>query len=987
MWLRAGVSVETGVMNNGSPGSLNGIDLEKFYRDMCSRGREALLSGDVEVSEYLDDLSQDKRLGLTFIVRPSADVAHAMEDIITRLDAAVPDLLFCYDRLRFHFTILSLIHARKGFHQNKLVVQAFEELIAANIDGFLPFDVEFRGICATRNSVIAKGFPVGNGLENLRNALRSKLKDVGLNSDTDHRYRIAGAHVTLCRFKQSAHSDKLVPLLDSLGETPLGRMRAMQAQLVCNDFYMTPGKVTTCALIPNPRCRVIHNVPDAFPGFVGREREIDDVMRALTAATANVVVLRAFGGMGKSELAKVTARNCADVRWPFRFICWVDLRSYAEISMRLTSIMDSIALAADRRSDVPSILDEEEKRLRTLATLKAQPSLVIFDNYEDLRKDEEEETKVAHFVASLPCGSSMEDGAGFVRVLVTTRELLSLSKYGIRDGIRELSLERLPFREADSFMTSLAVHDRDTGKELTREQRRMIYDTVQGVPKLITVAMDQLRAMGLAEWRDTLHGATWNALFAHAWNRLLSENMRCILMSLVHFAGEAKAEALRAVASLDRDAFWHELAYTSNGAWLMSTGTGYVAHPLAIPFYRRKLQENNPFSRCFRTESAGSFIKYFRALVEEASGRRDFDAMEQEIRNITAAARLADSLTKELPPEQAEDIRRDLIHLVESARDFLWVRGWWRDYEEMAQLAGKAAEELRELHYTGLFLCLDLGWLALRREDLKEAEERARRGMQLFRDLGEEENLATMTRHMGKLNLLRGLDQTYYEPGEQWEAWSEKALELYNESLEIRSSIKHRGINQDQAVADLKLDLGRLHWLDGQYHERVGWRKSDPARLDHAFSKYKLCYRLSREAIDACRIGVDRGLLGKAKAWGNCGNAARQMARLLAKRQDVQNAKPWMNRARAYYTKSLELARTILRRDEMAHAYWGLGEVHVLQAALARGAGQPQMGRSLLLVAERLVEESHRLYKALAGPRDVNSTARLLRDIQVDLGG
>lgn len=976
-------------MTDRSSAPFGGHDLQGFYGDMCNRGRDALLQGKIKVSEYLDDLGQDKRLGLTLIVRPSADVVRTMEKIIGRLHAAVPGRLFCYDRLRFHFTILSLLDAREGFEPDERVVQAFEEQIAAVIGEFLPFDVEFRGVCATPNSIIAKGFPVGDRLEDLRNALRSRLKAVGLGGEIDRRYRIGGAHVTLSRFRQNGQFGKLVALLDSLQEEPLGRTRATHAQLVCNDFYMTPGKVRTFTLIPNPSGRVTHDVPDVVSDFVGRDKEIDDVLRALTSSEGDIVVISGFGGIGKSELAKMAARSCGDVGWPFRFICWIDLRSYADASVRLMSILDRIALAANRRSDVPSMLDEDEKKRHVMATLKAQPSLVIFDNYEDLRRDEKEEQSVADFVASLPRGLAVDDNTGFVRILVTTRELLSLPE----SSSKVLELEKLSFPHADKLMGSRAWHGPGGGKQLNAAQRQIVWEAVGGVPKLIVLAMAQLKNMTFSDWVAVVDGPAGeaadeiaDALYKHSWADLLSEEMKRILMALAHFAGEATPGALRTVAGLNRDAFWHELAYTSDGAYLTSTRTGYVAHPLAMQFYRRQLLGEATSS--FWAESARRFIGYFCALARKAGRQRDFDAMERELRNTVTAARLADSLAKVVASDQAKEVRWDLIRLVESAADFLWVRGWWLDYEEMAGLAVEAAEELGESHYVARFLCLDLGWLALRKEELDLAEERIRRGLRLFAQLRDEGNLAMMTRHLGKLALLRGLDKRYYEPGNEWEKWFKQALRLYNESLQLRLSLDRSGNGQDEAIADLKLDLGRLYWLDGQHDERKDRRRHNEARLQEAIRKYALSYQISKEAITIYRaLSSDRRVRGTAKAWGNCGNAARQMAELLLDRERVDDAKDWMKRAREHYAKSLDLAQTILRRDEIAHAYWGLGEVNVLEAALERDAAQSQRARSLLLMAKRFVEEAHELYRTLAGPRDVNATARLLEHIRAELRG
>ncbi|MCA9286277.1 MAG: protein kinase [Phycisphaerales bacterium] len=76
--------------------------------------------------------------------------------------------------------------------------------------------------------------------------------------------------------------------------------------------------------------RRLHNLSSRLTRFVGREREIDNALRALVQGRA--VIVQGLPGMGKSTLVREVAQRIVDAvdrRGP-RTICWVDLSVLAE---------------------------------------------------------------------------------------------------------------------------------------------------------------------------------------------------------------------------------------------------------------------------------------------------------------------------------------------------------------------------------------------------------------------------------------------------------------------------------------------------------------------------------------------------------------------------------------------------------------------------------------------------------------------------------
>lgn len=216
--------------------------LPSFYHNLCKDGYDALRERTVQTDRFLDDLDRDLRRGLTLIVRPSYQVTRQLVAINERLRALAPRH-FYYDALRFHFTIISLITACEAFDLDRIPLELYERTIREVLIAFPPFVVEFIGVGPTRNSVIAKGFPMGGISEAIRDALRDRLRAAGLGRGVDERYRSRGAHITLGRLKVVEDFSPMIACLEELCSARLGRMRVQQAQLVVNDFYMSPDKV------------------------------------------------------------------------------------------------------------------------------------------------------------------------------------------------------------------------------------------------------------------------------------------------------------------------------------------------------------------------------------------------------------------------------------------------------------------------------------------------------------------------------------------------------------------------------------------------------------------------------------------------------------------------------------------------------------------------------------------------------------------------
>jgi hypothetical protein len=941
-------------------------EAKKVYGKLSKEGNARLSRGDVEISPYLQDLDRDSRRGLTLIARPSPQIAEVFTSITGQLKKACPGL-FVYDVSRFHFTLLSLITAVESFQAAAVPTDQYDYAIRDALRGALPFSVEFTGICATPNSIIAKGYPADSGLGAIREALRAGLRAIGLGRGVDERYPSLVAHVVLARFARSEDFSQLRCLLRVLRQTPLGRMTAHQCQLVVNDFYMSADKARVLVEFPDGP---VHNVPARPSRFIGRQAECEHMTSALALSAIPLILESGFGGIGKSTLAAEVARRCVALsRGHFEFVVWVDLRQY-DTSHRITldHVLNTIATAIDPKTGIPAATEIEEKKHLVTKLLAGHRSLLVLDNYESVLASIEEDGGIARFIKDLlfePAGGTC------TRVLVTTR-VTSQGLRGLRGQVRtdDMELQKLPRQDSIEFMKGLAAQGPAL---LSEEQYAEVWSLLYGLPKYMQVAIDQLAAIPFEEWKkmigtvpdeSELHrDRFFGDLFAISWTQVLSGDAKRLLMAMTYFVGNATFEALAAVTHLDGHRF-HRALLEASSAYLERVGSNrYSMHRLTHTVCRALVRQANNAE--FHRAAARRFVAYFLDFAERAQGEAEAEVMQQELRNIVAAVQLGSELAE----------WSLVVRFRPALSAFLRIRGYWAEEKQIMETVCTAATAL--VDFASLARCLvdDLAWLYLRLEDLPMAERHAQEGRKRFEDLGDRAGIAQALRHLGKAALLRGeYDATC--DGRTAQGHFDEAERYYSDSLRLRESLDLEDGGQREKIADMKLDFGRLYWLRGRKYEFAA-RESSPADsglLTRALQLYAAACEISREAVETfTALGSIRGI---AKGLGNIGNAVKEHARYCARSGAGDEAIDLMRVARQYYEDSLKQARVIQRKDEIAHACWGLAETLEF---LSSEPGLPPDGvRRILQEALAYAEESHDLYSSLAGPFDQRTTKDLV---------
>jgi tetratricopeptide (TPR) repeat protein len=713
---------------------------------------------------------------------------------------------------------------------------------------------------------------------------------------------------------------------------------------------------------------VRHNLDREPPYFFGRDKLLEGLIQELLSLN-QVIILRGFGGIGKSTLAKKIAYHCLG-KGLFGMIAWVDVRRYRETQrIDLNTVLDVIARVYDPRTAIAQIGDLQQKSDEVIRMLSQHAALLVFDNFESIVHSNEE-LAICDFIDRLPMAlSGLAHNTSIVRVIITTRQLSeNLARLQPRIHIiQELSFQdtkKLVDRKIEDLSLSLRL-----GDQYTR-----FYEITCGIPKLTEFAVGQLRYLPFDEiqehfaFRPPSEGSDdiYDYLFRRTWEEILSEEQKLILMGMTFFVEHAPRDAIAATAGINTKAFGRFLKDLCDMSLLdvsyHDEDMIYKAHPLTQRMCEAQISSDPDFAEA----AARRFIEYYLQYSKRYY-RSDQLLMEREVRNIIAAVELAEKLAE----------WDTLTSFRDSLNYFLWLAGYWPERIDANKSILNACRQSGSKSLEAKVLVEDIGFTYLRFEDIETAEQYVSEGLEIYQKLDDKRGVALATRHLGKSALLKG-EYELLEPGHSWEDYFRASSELYSRSLSLREEISQSDPAEGIAIADLELDFGRLYWLWGRKCERDGRRDNKPESLRQALELYDRSISASERGKALFQEhGNYRGL---SKALGNLGNVVKQRGLFYTHEGRKDEAASMFDQARSFYAESLKIAQTIHKIDEIAHAKWGLAEIYELYSDLQDG------DRQTLASALELAMDSHKLYSQMATPADKQVTGELVDRIRGKLG-
>ncbi|AYA37276.1 mutarotase [Hymenobacter oligotrophus] len=212
------------------------MTLADHYAAMWQEALPKLASNSLATDPLLDD-PNDHRLGLTLVIRPTAEVKHRMAEFVEQLRRLEPEQYY-YPPSDMHVTLLTLISCYEGFALSQINPSAYKQLLASVLPVAQPFTINFAGITASAATVMVQGFPRSAALQELRGNLRTAFRASALPQTIDKRYVLQTAHSTVARFRAPLREPlRFVELLQQYRQHAFGTMQVQHAELVCNDWY------------------------------------------------------------------------------------------------------------------------------------------------------------------------------------------------------------------------------------------------------------------------------------------------------------------------------------------------------------------------------------------------------------------------------------------------------------------------------------------------------------------------------------------------------------------------------------------------------------------------------------------------------------------------------------------------------------------------------------------------------------------------------
>ena len=211
-------------------------EAQRIYDQLWSKTSTALESGGLRVDPLLRGKAGDPRRGATLVARPNAAVRKRVETFLREAAVICPGQHF-YQPAELHMTVLSVIPGSESWREEIHRLPACRAVLDEVLKKCRAFSVTFRGVTVSPEAVLVQGFPQNDNLTQIRNELRSALRERGVGENLDRRYKIAAAHMTVMRFSHlQADWKRLLDFLQAHRETDFGETHFQSLRLIWNDW-------------------------------------------------------------------------------------------------------------------------------------------------------------------------------------------------------------------------------------------------------------------------------------------------------------------------------------------------------------------------------------------------------------------------------------------------------------------------------------------------------------------------------------------------------------------------------------------------------------------------------------------------------------------------------------------------------------------------------------------------------------------------------
>lgn len=613
------------------------------------------------------------------------------------------------------------------------------------------------------------------------------------------------------------------------------------------------------------------NLPAPATPLIGREAELETLVRLLDDPQCRLLTLLGPGGIGKTRLALEAA--CAV--WD-RFghgVFFVPLEATASAEFMAPAIAQAIGV---------NFAGSAEPRQQLVNVLRHKQALLFLDNME-------------HLLHGVDLLAEILEQAPEVKLLVTSRERLQLrGEWGFdvqglptpaeeqAQGLENYSAVQLFLQRARRVCVDFEPSEEDN--------RNIVHicRLVEGMPLALEFAAAWASVLSCREIAGEIERGldilatslrdvperqrSMHAVFDHSWNLLSAEEQR-VLRQLSVFSGGFRREAARVVADADLVL----LSSLSAKSFLRHTSRGrFLIHDLVRQYAAGRLARNPDEEQATCERHATYYMDFVAGLEDDLKGARQHEAlmhMDDEAGNVRRAWRRA--------------VQRGDATNVRKAIRALWyfydIRGW---FQEAQAAFCWAADTLEQRVASGEDLEADVAilhayiraqqaWFGLRVGRFEEAEQLLEVSLAVLRAAGAHERLVDALQHAGALQRLMGnyvrsrdLYQEMYhyaaESGDSWNATiAEGDIGLAAQALgDNEEAYKHMAatVVSFRQLGDPRMLAVALHFLGG---------------ISRAMESYDEAGRSLRESLALSRSIGDRWI--ESMTLRELGNVAREL--------------------------------------------------------------------------------------------------------------
>ena len=511
--------------------------------------------------------------------------------------------------------------------------------------------------------------------------------------------------------------------------------------------------------------------------FIGRQREVSELVGLLRDPQCRLLTLVGAGGIGKTRLAIETASQLQEDFGDGVFL--VPLASVNSTDFIAPLIAEALGFPFQGASRV-------DLKTQVFNYLNEKQVLLLTDNLEHLLS-----------APGIELLSELLAEAPQVKLLVTSRESLGLQGEWIfevqglpvpentqADGIIQNTSMELFLQRARRAHVEFNVTPEDLPAILR------ICHLVDGMPLAIELAAAWVRTLTCTEIANEIEGSldflrisakdiparhrSMRAVFDHSW-KLLAEEEKQVLARLSIFRGGFTRQAAEQVA----EATLTIIATLLTKSLLRRNSAGrYDLHELIRQFAAEQLAENEKGEKTLQTRHARYYLDYFSgadAGLRSAAQRETLAELTAEMDNFRAAWTWA-----------VEHKEFDLIGQTLRMAGMLFdTLGWLQEGFDLLGGAIRALEETngqlppdREDQITLGHMLSTRGVFASRMGQLEPAQAMFERSTKILRPLNEQRVLVESISFFGNVMEFMGNHS--------------RAMELYTEGLEMAKSVGDR---------------------------------------------------------------------------------------------------------------------------------------------------------------------------------------------------